>query len=195
MQPPISTSTPFSGLSLLTPYFENALKWVLTWSLLRNSGYFSMISLKCLNSLTSMWRLSAKVFTIKTWTISLFLLSWGKAVFNVTSMFHNDVLLNVHLPLPSTVVENWVFPMHGLFFSLLDQLILYHFSVSHKFTVFVLFLVSQGCIWICDFCRMWLFYFSIISVNHRKSPFLLLKMANVTEELLSFLFFDLVSDS
>ena len=83
---------------------------------------------------------------------------------------------------------------HAWFF-LLDRLILYHFSVFHKLIVFAVSLVFQVFIWIYGSCSMWPFYFSIISVNNCKSPFLLLKMANVTKVLLSFLFFLLVSDS
>ena len=101
----------------------------------------------------------------------------------VTLMFHNDVLLNVHLLPPAMVVKCYIFPMLGLFF-LLDWSILYHFSVFHKLIVFAVFLVSQACIRIYGFCSMWPFYFSIISANYCNSPFLLLKMANETEVLL-----------
>ena len=134
-------------------------------------GISQLFSFMCLNSSTSICHLSGKVFSIKARTVSLFLLSWGKADcgFNVLQWCAIECS-----PSPSGNDGKKLGIPHVCFF-LLDWLTLYHFSVFRKLIVFAVLLVSQACIWIYDFCSMWPFCFSIILEIHSQSSFLFAK--------------------
>lgn len=106
---------------------------VLTWSLLHNSGYFSIISLICLFFI---WRLCGNFFRIKTWTIPFFLLSLGKTNcdFNISQSFAIEILSS-----PSSICGKRLGIMHTCYFIFfLERLILHHVPIIRNLIIFSL---------------------------------------------------------